>query len=71
MALIRSADAATFAVPELAVFQHGFVLAALPDLVERLAVAIALIGGLMAAVVCAPAVGEILGISATRRVPLR
>jgi hypothetical protein len=61
----------TFAVPEVAVFQHGFVLAALPGLAERLAVAIALVGGLMTSVVCAPAAADVLGISLAPRATQR
>ena len=69
MALI-GALGATFAVPEVAVFAHGFVLSALPDLAERLAVALAILGGLMTAVVCAPDVGASLGLASARRAPL-
>jgi hypothetical protein len=66
MALI-GALCATFAVPEVAVFDHGFVLSALPDLAERLAVATAIVSGLMTAAICAPAVGELLGVTPGRR----
>jgi hypothetical protein len=68
MALIGAVGAA-FATPEIAVFQHGFVLAVLPDVVERVAVATAVVAGLMTAIVGAPAVGDLLGIEAPRHVP--
>jgi hypothetical protein len=55
MALI-SAFTTTFALPELSVFGHGFVLSALPALAARLAVAIAVVGGIVSATVSVPAV---------------
>ena len=47
---------ATFALPEIPVFGHGFVLSALPATVARLAVATAVVGGIATAIVCVPAV---------------
>jgi hypothetical protein len=60
MALV-AAFAVTFALPEIGVFGHGFVLSALPAFAERLAVATALTGGIMAATLCIPAVIKLLG----------
>jgi hypothetical protein len=59
MALI-GAFAATFAVPLITMFEHGFVLSALPDTAARLAAATAVVCGLSAAAVCAPAVKALL-----------
>jgi hypothetical protein len=67
MALV-GAFTATFALPELAVFGHGFVLSALPASAARLVVAIAVVGGVVAATVCIPAVMELLdGAPAAKR----
>lgn len=67
MALI-AAFAVTFSLPEIGVFGHGFVLSALPASAERLAVATALIGGIMAATICIPAVIKVFrGPPAARR----
>jgi hypothetical protein len=60
MALI-AAFTVTFAMPEIGVFGHGFVLSALPASAERLAVATAVVGGIMAATICIPAVIKLLG----------
>jgi hypothetical protein len=59
MALI-GAFAATFALPLITVFEHGFVLSALPGSVARISTAAAFFCGLSAAAVCAPAVKALL-----------
>jgi hypothetical protein len=59
MALI-GAFAATFAVPLITIFEHGFVFSALPGTAARLAAATAVVCGLSAAAVCAPAVKALL-----------
>jgi aryl-alcohol dehydrogenase-like predicted oxidoreductase len=64
------AFAATFAIPQIAVFGHGFVLSALPALAARLAVAIALVGGIATATVCIPAVIRLFETLASRALPL-
>jgi hypothetical protein len=53
---------ATFALPEIAVFGHGFVLSVLPAFIARLMVAIAVVGGVVAATFCLPAVVDLLEI---------
>jgi hypothetical protein len=58
MALI-GAFTATFALPELPVFGHGFVLSSLPAFAARLAAASAVIGGTAVAILCIPAVIEV------------
>jgi hypothetical protein len=58
MALL-GAFTATFALPELPVFGHGFVLSWLPAFTARLAVASAVVGGTATAIVCIPAVIEL------------
>ena len=50
----------TFALPELSLFGHGFALSAWPALAARLAVAIAVVGGIVSATVCVPAVITLL-----------
>jgi hypothetical protein len=50
---------ATFALPEIPVFGHGFVLSALPAVGARLAVATAVVAGMASAIVCIPAVIEL------------
>jgi hypothetical protein len=50
---------ATFALPEIPVFGHGFVLSALPASGARLAVATAVVAGMATAIVCIPAVIEL------------
>jgi hypothetical protein len=60
MALIGAFTAA-FALPEIAVFGHGFVLSALPAVVARLTVAIAIVGGIASAMACVPEVIELFG----------
>jgi hypothetical protein len=59
MALI-GAFAATFALPLITVFEHGFVLSALPGSAARISTAAAFFCGLSAAAVCAPAVKALL-----------
>jgi hypothetical protein len=59
MALI-GAFAATFALPLITLFEHGFVLSALPGTVARFSAAAAFVCGLSAAAVCAPAVKALL-----------
>jgi hypothetical protein len=59
MALI-GAFAATFALPLITIFEHGFVLSALPGSVARISAAAAFVGGLSVAAVCAPAVKALL-----------
>jgi hypothetical protein len=54
MALI-GAVAATFALPQLLVFAHGFVLSALPATDARVVAASALVGGLVVAILGIPA----------------
>ncbi len=54
MALI-GAVAATFALPQLLVFAHGFVLSALPAADARVAEAVALVGGIVVTIVGIPA----------------
>jgi hypothetical protein len=56
---------ATFALPEIPVFGHGFVLSVLPATVARLSVATAVVGGIAAAMVCVPAVIELFDASPT------
>ena len=51
---------AAFALPEVAVFGHGFVLSLLPAFVARLMVAIAVVGGVVAATFCVPTVADLL-----------
>jgi hypothetical protein len=59
MALV-GAFAATFALPLVAMFGHGFVLSALPGTPARIAAAAAVVCGLSAAAICAPAVADLL-----------
>jgi hypothetical protein len=59
MALI-GAFSATFALPLVTIFTHGFVLSALPGPAARTTAAAAIICGLAAAAVCAPAVKALL-----------
>ena len=59
MALV-GAFAATFALPLVAMFGHGFVLSALPGTAARIAAAAAVVGGLSAAAICATAVSALL-----------
>ena len=66
MALI-GAFAATFAMPLITMFDHGFVLSALPGTAARLTAAAAVVCGLAAAAVCAPAVRALLSPDATTR----
>jgi hypothetical protein len=67
MALVGAFTAA-FAVPQVAVFQHGFVVSALPATAARLMVATAIVGGIAVATVCAPGVMALLaGPSSARR----
>lgn len=66
MALI-GAFSATFAVPLITVFEHGFVLSALPGSGARIATATAFFCGLAAAAVCAPAVKALLSTDSTAR----
>ncbi|MDX6536337.1 MAG: dye decolorizing peroxidase [Gaiellales bacterium] len=61
MALI-GAFAATFALPLLTLFAHGFVLSALPGTAARITAAAAVVCGLAAAAVCAPAVRDLLSV---------
>lgn len=61
MALI-GAFAATFAVPLLTIFENGFVLSALPGTIARITAAAAVVCGLSAAAVCAPAVKALLSV---------
>jgi hypothetical protein len=65
MALI-GAFAATFALPLITLFEHGFVLSALPGTVARLTAAAAFVCGLSAAAVCAPAVKALLSAESAR-----
>jgi hypothetical protein len=65
MALIGGFTA-TFALPQVVVFSHGFVLSALPALAARLAVATALVGGIVVATLCLPAVIALLEIKPGR-----
>ena len=65
MALI-GAFAATFAMPLITMFGHGFVLSALPGTAARLTAAAAVVCGLAAAAVCAPAVKALLSPDAPR-----
>ena len=58
---LMGAFTAAFALPEIAVFAHGFVLSALPAFVARLTVATAIVGGIVAAMACVPEVIELLG----------
>ena len=58
MAMI-GAFTATFALPQLPVFGHGFVLSWLPASVARLSVATAIVGGVATAIVCVPALIEL------------
>jgi hypothetical protein len=51
---------ATFALPQIGVFAHGFVLSALPAFAARLAVAIAVVGGVVVATVCIPTAIKLL-----------
>jgi hypothetical protein len=60
MALVGAFTAA-FALPQVAIFQHGFVLSALPATAVRFLVATAFVGGIAVAVVCAPGVKALLG----------
>lgn len=64
MALI-GAFAATFALPLLAMFGHGFVLSALPGAAARTAAAAAVVCGLSAAAICATAVSALLSTDGT------
>jgi hypothetical protein len=48
----------TFALPELSVFMHGYVLSALPDTLARLAAEAALVSGASVAILCVPSVLE-------------
>ena len=59
MALI-GAFSATFALPLITIFTHGFVLSALPGTAARITAAAAIVCGLSAAAVCAPAVKALL-----------
>jgi hypothetical protein len=51
--------AATFSLPELGVFEHGFVLSALPDAVARSCVALGLGAGAGAGLLAIPATREV------------
>jgi hypothetical protein len=66
MALI-GAFAATFALPLITIFEHGFVLSALPTTVARITAAAAVVCGLSAAAVCAPGVRALLSEGAMGR----
>lgn len=66
MALI-GAFAATFALPLVTLFAHGFVLSALPDTAARFTAAAAVVCGLAAAAVCAPAVRDLLSVEGSTR----
>ena len=59
MALI-GAFSATFALPLITIFTHGFVLSALPGTAARITAAAAIVCGLSATAVCAPAVRALL-----------
>jgi hypothetical protein len=59
MALV-GAFTATFAMPLIAMFGHGFVLSALPGTAARIAAAAAVVCGLSATAACAPAVRKLL-----------
>lgn len=59
MALV-GAFAATFALPQVPVFAHGFVLSALPAIDARTAAASALVGGVVIAVIGIPATVQLL-----------
>jgi hypothetical protein len=61
MALI-GALATTFALPQIAIFEHGFVLSALPAMAARGAVATALVGGIAVATVSIPSVLKALAV---------
>jgi hypothetical protein len=50
----------TFALPELSVFMHGYVLSALPATLARLAAEAALVSGAAVAILCVPSVLEFL-----------
>jgi hypothetical protein len=60
MALVGAFTAA-FALPQIPIFAHGFVLSALPATAARLMLAIALAGGIAVATVCIPGVIALLG----------
>jgi hypothetical protein len=49
---------AAFALPELAMFGHGFVLSALPDRMARIAAVTPVAAGVATAILCTPAVIE-------------
>ena len=48
----------TFALPEMSVFMHGYVLSALPDTLARLTAEAALVSGASVAILCVPSVLE-------------
>jgi hypothetical protein len=52
--------AATFALPELSVFMHGYVVSSLPGTVARLAAEAALVAGASMVIVALPSVLELL-----------
>ena len=52
--------AATFTLPEVSAFFHGYVLSALPATAARAAAAVSLAGGVALPVVCAPAIRRLL-----------
>jgi hypothetical protein len=54
------ATAATFAIPQVSLFAHAFVLSALPGTPARLMMWIPLVGGTALAVICIPAAVELL-----------
>lgn len=60
MIALLGAFTAALALPLVDVFGHGFVLAALPALAVRLAVATAIVGGTVIATICIPAVIKVL-----------
>ena len=58
---------ATFALPQIGVFAHGFVLSALPAFAARLSGAIAVVGGVVVATVCIPAAITLLELPKSAR----
>ncbi|MGH2975517.1 MAG: hypothetical protein ACRDLL_11710 [Solirubrobacterales bacterium] len=66
-AALVGAIAATFTVPELPAFTHGFVLSALGDMWARVAILGSFVGGIAVVVVCTPAIVALFNDDPLRR----
>ena len=64
---IVGAIAATFTVPELPAFTHGFVLSALGDTWARVAILVSFAGGTAVVILCVPAIAALFSDDPLRR----